>query len=193
MQFQTVRGAAIKRYLEAVARLRIAVFREWPYLYAGSAEYEQGYLRHYAECPDSTLVLALDDERVVGASTALPLAAAEPEFQAPFHARGLDTARYYYLAESVLQPAYRGYGAGHRFFDAREAVARQLGFEHAAFCAVVRPPDDPRRPADYRPLDGFWSRRGYARAEGLVCEFSWPDTGAAQETYKPLQFWWRRL
>ncbi|MGM0670819.1 GNAT family N-acetyltransferase [Thioalkalivibrio sp.] len=193
MEFRTVSGAGIVPYLEDVARLRIAVFSEWPYLYQGSAEYEARYLQDYVDCPDSTLVLALEGRRVVGASTALPLAAAEPEFQAPFREHGLDPAAYYYLAESVLEPDYRGQGAGHRFFDEREAAARRLGFAHATFCAVVRPEDHPRRPARYRPLDAFWEKRGYHRAEGLVCHFPWPDIGETQDSLKPLQFWWRRL
>ncbi|WP_018141792.1 GNAT family N-acetyltransferase [Thioalkalivibrio sp. ALJ7] len=193
MQFRTVGGAGIAAYLEDVARLRIAVFREWPYLYEGTPEYEEAYLQEYVDCPDSTLVLALDGERVVGASTALPLAAAEAEFQAPFVERGLEPAAYYYLAESVLEPAFRGQGAGHRFFDEREAAARRLSFAHAVFCSVIRPDDHPRRPANYRPLDGFWAKRGYEKAGGLVCEFPWPDIGMTEETFKPLQFWWRRL
>ncbi|WP_017941322.1 MULTISPECIES: GNAT family N-acetyltransferase [unclassified Thioalkalivibrio] len=193
MEFRTVSGAGIAPYLEDVARLRIAVFREWPYLYEGSAEYEARYLQDYVDCPDSTLVLALDGDRVVGASTALPLVAAEPEFQAPFRAQGLDPVAYYYLAESVLEPAFRGQGAGHRFFDEREAAARRLGFSHATFCAVVRPDDHPRRPPRYRSLDGFWEKRGYSRAEGVIGYFPWPDIGEAQESLKPLQFWWRRL
>ncbi|WP_019593902.1 GNAT family N-acetyltransferase [Thioalkalivibrio sp. ALM2T] len=193
MEFRIVGGAGIVPYLEDVARLRIAVFREWPYLYDGSAEYEERYLQDYVDCPDSTLVLALEGDRVVGASTALPLAAAEAEFQAPFLEQGRDPAAYYYLAESVLEPDFRGQGAGHRFFDEREAAARRLGFAHATFCAVVRPDDHPRRPADYRPLDGFWKKRGYQRAEGRVGHFPWPDIGERQESLKPLQFWWRRL
>ena len=34
-------GAALDPMLPAIARLRIEVFRAWPYLYDGSAEYEQ--------------------------------------------------------------------------------------------------------------------------------------------------------
>ncbi|OOC48219.1 hypothetical protein B0684_11135 [Thioalkalivibrio versutus] len=94
--------------------------------------------------------------------------------------------------ESAIQSASPS-GAGHRFFDEREAAARRLGFAHATFCAVVRPEDHPRRPAGYRSLDGFWKKRGYRRAEGRVGHFPWPDIGERQESLKPLQFWWRRL
>jgi hypothetical protein len=34
-------GAALARGLPALARLRIAVFRSWPYLYDGTLEHEQ--------------------------------------------------------------------------------------------------------------------------------------------------------
>ena len=37
-------GAAIIPALPALARLRITVFRDWPYLYDGAMTYEQGYL-----------------------------------------------------------------------------------------------------------------------------------------------------
>ena len=58
------------------------------------------------------------------------------------------------------------------FFDRREAQARSLGrFTHSAFCAVVRPPDHPLRPKDYVPLDAFWGRRGYDRADGMTAHF----------------------
>ncbi len=37
-------GADIARHIDAIADLRIAVFRDWPYLYEGSREYEARYL-----------------------------------------------------------------------------------------------------------------------------------------------------
>ena len=37
------------------------------------------------------------------------------------------------VAESVLLPAWRGRGMGHRFFDLREEHARSLGRRWAAF------------------------------------------------------------
>jgi GNAT superfamily N-acetyltransferase len=99
----------------------------------------------------------------------------------------------FYCAESVLLPEYRGQGAGHAFFDAREAHARALGRSHAAFCSVIRPADHPARPADHRPLDAFWTGRGYAPLPGAIAQFRWKDLGEAGQTEKPLQFWTRAL
>jgi hypothetical protein len=38
--------------------------------------YEEKYLAGYFACPDSIVVLAFDDAKLIGASTGLPLAAA---------------------------------------------------------------------------------------------------------------------
>ncbi|MEY2961715.1 MAG: hypothetical protein RLZ60_1545, partial [Pseudomonadota bacterium] len=90
-------------------------------------------------------------------------------------------------------PDYRGQGAGHVFFDMREAKAKALGRRYVAFCSVMRPEDHPARPADYRPLDGFWRKRGYEKLDGVIARFKWTDHGDAEQTEKPLQFWMKAL
>lgn len=189
-----LRGAAIAPRLDEVARLRIAVFREYPYLYDGDLDYEARYLRAYVETPDSLCVLALHGDRVVGASTALPLADEGPEFQQPFLERGIPVDEVFYCAESVVLPEFRGRGLGNRFFDAREAHARALGrFRWTAFAAVDRDPGDPRRPPGARGNESLWTRRGYVRQPGMTMRLAWKEIGEAEESEKPLTFWLRPL
>ena len=191
--FEVLTGDRIAPALEDVARLRITVFRDYPYLYDGTLEYERDYLATFAKAEGAVIVVARDAGAIVGASTGCLLRSEHAEFRQPFEARGLDVNSIFYCAESVLLPEYRGQGAGHRFFDAREAHARALGMRQSAFCAVQRPPDHPLRPADYTPLDTFWRRRGYAPVEGLIAHFLWRDRGENHDTPKPLQFWMREL
>jgi GNAT superfamily N-acetyltransferase len=186
-------GAALQAALPDLARLRITVFAAWPYLYAGSEDYEREYLAEFTASPDAVLVAAYDGERIVGAATASPLIAQDDYIREPFVAAGIDPAGEFYFGESVLLPDYRGQGIGHAFFDHREAAARAWGARHASFCAVVRPADHPARPADYVPLDAFWGKRGYAPVPGLVGSFAWQDHGEAEETAKPMQYWTRDL
>ena len=186
---RTVAGPALGPWLDAVARLRIAVFRDWPYLYAGDFGYEQDYLRAYARSPDSVFVLAFDGDDVVGASTGLPLADDTIEFQKPFLDAGRDVGEVFYFGESVLLPAYRGRGLGHRFFDEREAHARALGrFTTTAFCAVDRAGDDPRRPAGHRGNEAFWTGRGYVRQPGMTVRLAWQELGEPAPTEGSRQF-----
>ncbi|MCC5806634.1 MAG: GNAT family N-acetyltransferase [Opitutales bacterium] len=187
-------GRDAEPFADAVAALRITVFREFPYLYDGSPDYERGYLQRYFECPDSVVVLAREGGEVVGASTGMPLDAEEAEFRAPFENAGHDTAAIYYFGESILLPRLRGRGIGHRFFDEREARARRLGrFTHCAFCAVERPADHPRRPRGYRPHDAFWTKRGYTRQPTLRTAFTWQDLDEPEPSPKPMVFWTRKL
>lgn len=190
----TCSGEAVAPCLGDLARLRIAVFREYPYLYEGDAQYEQRYLAAYARSPRSVFVLALDGGRVVGASTGLPLADDGEAFHRPFLERGLPLSEVFYFGESVLLPEYRGQGLGHRFFDEREAHAQRLGgFRVTAFCAVERADGDPRRPAGYRPNDVFWRKRGYVRQEDMFCALDWKEAGDDAPTTHPLRFWLRPL
>lgn len=188
------RGEQVIPRLADVARLRIAVFRDFPYLYDGDERFEQKYLKAYAESPDSVFVLAFDGDEVIGASTGIPLVQDGEAFQQPFFDRGLSVDDVFYCGESVLLPRYRGLGLGHRFFDEREAHARRLGgFATTAFCAVDRTPDDARRPDDYRPNDAFWHKRGYARQDGMRMRLAWRELGEADESEKTLTFWLRAL
>ena len=186
-------GPVALPFLGELAELRIAVFREYPYLYDGSREYEERYLRGYAQSPRALVVLARDGERVVGAATAVPLVEHGDEVVPVFEAAGIAPSDVYYFGESVLRVEYRGRGVGHAFFDAREAAARAGGFRIATFCAVDRGADHPARPAGYVPHDAFWTKRGYVKRPDLVARFSWKDLGAAAETEKPMVFWIREL
>lgn len=194
VELRLLRPAEYARWRADVARLRIEVFRAFPYLYDGDVGYEERYLETYAQSADSLWVLALDGERVVGVSTGLPLADEDPAFKQPFVERGIDPQRVFYFGESVLLPVYRGLGLGHRFFDVREAHARAIGrFDWTAFAAVDRAADDLRRPAGHRDNDAFWAKRGYVRQPGMGFGLTWKELGEAGESEKPLTYWLRAL
>ena len=189
---ESLTGSAIEPVLDDLARLRITVFRDWPYLYDGDLAYERDYLSAYLR-PGAVVVAAHDAGRLVGAATGAPMAQHADEFAAAFAGRPESLDDIFYCAESVLLPPYRGRGLGHAFFDRREAQARALGLGWSAFCSVRRPEDHPARPADYRPLDAFWRKRGYQPLPGVAAQFAWRDIGAPSETEKPLQFWIKPL
>lgn len=188
-----VTGAGLAEIIPALARLRIAVFRDFPYLYDGDAAYEASYLADFAAADGAVVVVARDDAEIVGAATAAPLATQDAAWRDPLAAAGFDIARTFYFGKSVLLGRYRGQGIGHAFFDHREAQARAHGAAHAAFCSVIRAADHPARPADYRPLDAFWRGRGYAPLDGVTAWFDWKAVGGRVEEAHELQYWMRAL
>ena len=130
---RTVTGHDILPYLPDLARLRISVFRDWPYIYDGDVAHEEQYLQTYVQAPGAAIIIAAADQKIVGAATCLPMPAATPNIQLPFIDCGWDVSKIFYFGESVLLKAYRGRGIGVKFFSQREAQA--AGFETATFCA----------------------------------------------------------
>lgn len=193
MEVRVLTGEALDAALDDVARLRLTVFRDWPYLYDGDLEYERAYLQNYRDSAQAVMVGAFDGVQLVGAATGTPMEDHADDFAKAFSSTAYALGDIFYCAESVLLSRYRGHGIGHRFFDAREAHARSLGRRYAAFCSVIRPDDHPQRPAAYNALDPFWRKRGYAVLSGVIARFDWTDVGQSRPSPKPLQFWIRQL
>ena len=189
-QLFEVRGPELEPWIDTLGGLRIAIFREFPYLYEGDLKYEREYLRGYLNCPRSLVVFAQDAAgRTIGATTCMPMADESEGFRGPFERAGVPTDDVLYLGESIVLPEFRGGGLGGEFFARREAHARRLGLRTTAFCAVDRPADHPARPAAHRPLDDFWTRQGYRRRPELQAVFPWKEVGEEQESPKTLTFW----
>lgn len=185
-----ISGAELEPWLNALGKLRIRVFREFPYLYDGTLDYERSYLGIYQRCARSRIVLVtVTNGELVGATTCMPLADEAPEFQKPFLDAGLGVDDCLYFGESIVLPDWRGRGLGKEFFARREAHARRLGMTATAFCAVDRPGNHPLRPKEYRPLDGFWNAQGYTKRSDLSAVFPWKEIGEDSESSKSLTFW----
>jgi GNAT superfamily N-acetyltransferase len=193
IRITTHTGKAARPFLNEIARLRIAVFREFPYLYDGALDYEMDYLEEYVSSDDSLIVIANHGAEIVGASTGIPLAEADTEFRKPVEAAGFDARDIFYFGESVLLPEFRGQGLGHRFFDEREKHAMNVGFRSAGFFSVIRSADHPLKPVHYRSHDAFWKKRGYTRQHAIIARFPWKQLGEPQETLHELVFWLREL
>ena len=186
-------GDELAAALPDLAHLRMQVFRDWPYLYEGTFDYEHRYLQSYRDSAGAILVGAFDGDQLIGAATGTPMEDHADDFGAAFAQSDWPLTDIFYCAESVLLPAYRGQGIGHAFFDAREAHARQMGRRFAAFCAVIRPQNHPLRPSDYAPLDPFWRKRGYAPLAGVIANYTWQDIDETAQSAKQMQFWGKSL
>lgn len=181
-------------YIEEIAALRIEVFREFPYLYDGSFDYEREYLARYFNAPDAKIFLVFDGNKSIGVTTCIPLWHEIPEIQKPFTEKGLNVKEYFYFGESILQKEYRGKGIGKRFFQYREDEAKKHpDVKFTTFCAVLRRNEHALKPLQYKPLDGFWTKSGYIFQPELYTFLSWKDVDQLNETPKKLGFWIKKL
>ena len=192
--FRRIIGADIAAYADDLARLRIEVFREFPYLYDGNEAYERTYLQTYVKSPRSLAVLVYDGTELIGASTGLPMQDETAEFQRPFVENGYDIETIFYCGESVLRKDYRGRGIYKHLFQAREQHAAELpGIALCTFCGVRRPSDHPLCPSDYVPLNAIWQRFGYTEQPQLETSYVWKDIAEAEPSAKTMRFWTKFL
>ncbi|MEF2230393.1 MAG: GNAT family N-acetyltransferase [Pseudodesulfovibrio sp.] len=190
---ELLRGQAIRPHLADVAGLRIAIFREYPYLYRGAPDYEQRYLSVYADSPDALAILARDGGALAGAVTAIPLRDEAEALAAPVRAALGSLDAVYYVGELLFLPPYRGLGLGSELLARVEEQAGAMGrFAHLTCATVIRPDDHPERPDGFIPIDRFLARAGFKRMDGVVAAFDWPELDGVSVPHG-MQYWIKPL
>ncbi|CAO3433345.1 GNAT family N-acetyltransferase [Azospirillum endophyticum] len=194
IRVERLAGTALAGRLEELAVLRLAVLGEFPYLYPGSAAYEERYLSGLASLPGGLILAAFDRHRMVAAATGAPLDQELDALRDPFIHAGRDPRSIFYFGEVVVLPSHRGRGIGTALLEIGESHIRGgARFASAAFGEIVRSTDHPRRPKAYRTPDAAWRRLGYRLEPEIGGTLSWCDACDREETAKPLRFWGKSL
>ena len=184
----------IDKFIDDIARLRISIFREYPYLYDGDKVYEADYLKKFIHTEDSIMVLAFSDENIVGALTGLPLRYEEPNVREPWIQSNIPVDHLYYFSEGLLLREYRNRGIGRRMFQLAENwVENTQRYEAFTLATVIRNDDHPKKPKGYHSTDPFWEKLGYRKSNGIICTIPWKEVGEPQESPKPLLFWSKNI
>lgn len=194
LTFLELNGAEGRKFAREIASLRINVFRDFPYLYEGSQDYELQYLETYFKAKKSIVFIAFSGEKAVGVTTGVWAAEEEESFKKPFIEKAINPETVFYLGESVLLPEFRGLGIGRKFFSVREAYASRIGnIAMLSFASVLRSSDHPLKPKNYKTLNPFWRSLGYSPVPGMTTRYSWTDLGDRNESEKTLEFWMKSI
>ena len=184
-------GKEIVPYIKDLARLRIEVFREYPYLYDGNFEYEEKYLSKFSEVEDAYLVLVFDKEQVIGAFTGIPMRFEDTTIVSHIPLDTLNNS--FYLSEIILQKNFRGKGIGmHLFHLLEEKIIGLKKYNRIYFASVVRPENHPQKPTGYKSLDAMWLSKGYSPTPYL-CTLSWKEVDEQAESEKTLALWEKEI
>jgi GNAT superfamily N-acetyltransferase len=80
-------------------------------------------------------------EKVVGASTGLPMLRETPNIRKPFQDRGDDLSQIFYFSESVLLPEYRGKGVATLVLKELEKWSLELNFTRLILETGIKQPE----------------------------------------------------
>lgn len=194
IRLECLYGSAAKTHMEVLAAFRINYFREFPYLYDGTMEYELRYLDGFFNHPEACLRIGWDGDRVVAVSTSIPLISDYEivgDAEKLFSQRGLNGRSFIYFGEIILVPEVRGQGLFARIFADQESDAALKGYSGTCFLAVVRNSDHPLWPKGYVQPWGKWIHLGYQKTE-ILTDFNWPTlqvTGRSIDQSNPMAFW----
>jgi hypothetical protein len=195
IKIRSFTGSSFREFIPCIARLRLEIFREYPYLQERNIEEEKQFLKKHSEHPEAIAILVFEGSTIVGASMGIPMIYEKKEYQKSLLERRLNPAAIFYFDTSTLLKQYRGRGITHHFFDLKELHAKTLNhFEHTCFFNVDRtetpliPP-----PADYLSLHNFWRQRGYIHHPDIVQHIDWRDVGELEITKKKLSCWIKNL
>ncbi|MBP1932225.1 GNAT family N-acetyltransferase [Ammoniphilus resinae] len=193
--FERLIGKEIEPYVEQFAWFRLNDFKEFPYLYDGNLEHERENFQKYMDEEQSLLIVAKDGEKVIAVSTGIP-------FDSPFMGKesadlflqnGLNPKDFYYFAETIILPEYRGQAIGRDLYKMKEDFAREMGYKEVCFIAVEREEDHPLRPDTYKSPKNFWGHLGYEKLD-ISVSFEYPTIQASGKTEMAsnLMFFWKK-
>ncbi|QQR48636.1 GNAT family N-acetyltransferase [bacterium] len=195
LEIRTFSGPEARQYSSDIINIRF-LFKEFPYLYQGTVEYEVEYLETYFKSPNAIILLVFDNDKVVGFANAIPLVEELEEIKAPFIKKGLNLDDYLYIGEVMLYPEYRKKGIVKRFYESLKIVeddARAKGFRSTIFMMVDRPEDHPLRPEGYQPLDAMCRYFGYGLAPDMKIALAWTQVDTGMETDNTLSIWEKKI
>ena len=188
---KTFTGPEAREHFRDLAHFRISLFKEFPYLYQGTEDYEKEYLETYFRSPNSHIILVYDRNKLIACSTGIPLTEEMKEIQEPFLKNNISPSAYFYIGEVLILPEYRGKGILRKFFEAHESYAHKKGLSRMVFMTVDRPNDHPHKPQNYRELKPIWNHFSYEKMQdGMKVNLSWNQIDSNdREVHNTLSLW----
>ena len=181
-----------------IAKQRLAVFKEYPYLYRGTFSEEYAYLGWFLKLPHTAVAVAYRQDEPVGFLTGTSFTDFDEHFEGTidlFKKAGFDHTLYYYFGEVIILPEYRGLGLSKQLFAAMENYVRtKTSFSKACFVCEEHE-QHPLKPKDYKELSVLWLRFGYKKTD-LPVYFNWPtiqQNGQTKEQEHVMNYWIKNL
>jgi GNAT superfamily N-acetyltransferase len=121
--------------------MRIVFFREQPYCYAGSFEYEKEYLSFYTREQLSLVVVAEIDSDIIGIATGIPfltLAHFFGNIQEQYETLNININKVFYIGDVIVKPEHRGKGLASKLLSLIYEFALSQGFTKISVCTGVQ-------------------------------------------------------
>lgn len=199
--FQTKKfSECSEQEITQLAHMRATYFKEYPYLYDGSLDYEENYLGEYKEkAIDGYLVQAFheknSEKKLVGILTGCGFCSdieIVRDGAKLFEEKNISTQDRYYLGEAIIIPEYQHKKILPRMlYKLGQKVIQLQKYTSLCFLTVIREENDARKPEGYKSTDQLWGKLGCYKAD-VTCSFEWPTImpdKSVQNIFNDVEFW----
>lgn len=192
-------GEDILDKVRDIALFRIKYFKDYPYLYEGSLEYEEEYLCEYSKDQKSLVITIHNKEKkIVGVSTSIPLISSAKIVTTAkdlFLSSGLNPSNFFYYGEIILDYSIRQKGLSRKIYNLQDMHAHRLGYRSIAIATVIRDGEDSLGQRSRIFADPLWTALGFKKTD-ILFSYNWPTIfpdGSIQNTDNKMVYWVKHL
>jgi ribosomal protein S18 acetylase RimI-like enzyme len=194
IDIQLYSGKDMEPEIETLGEFRLRYFREFPYLYVGTKENEQGHLAEYLANPSARLLIARDGEKTIGVGIGSMLSTEKEILEQTaeaFRQHDWNPSDFFYFGEMIFTPEYRGRGIGKQMLDMLKKAGIEQDATRFCFLAVDRADDDPGKPPEHLDSATIFQKFGFTKTS-IPVVFEWPTIqpdGSIEKAANTLSFW----
>ncbi len=195
--FKLLVGNELQNILPFMAQQRMAVFRDYPYLYEGNPNVEHEYLKWFASLPHSSVIMAYLDGKPIGWISGTGFADFDVHFKGSnelLKKNGYDSRKFYYIPEAIIVSEHRDTLLLEELHTLIAKHAKTLHYSALCF-AEESHEQHPLKPADYKGLEELYRVAGYTPTQ-MIITFSWltiQADGSVKDEEHELCYWIKEL
>ena len=191
---EVLKGNEVIPHLKRLIEIRLSFYRDYPYLYDGSIEDEENYLRMYGNSENTLLVVAKRDDEVVGAILGLPLPESPEENKEAFQDLEISPEDLFYLGDNIVIRELKIGNVQEQMYHQFEGAVNHLKkYRGIVVCEIERDVNDPKKITNDTFYEFAWHTQGFIREPNQIVNFSWKEIGDSKSSNHHMVFWRKSL
>lgn len=202
LSYKSLSKENFENYFRDLANMRIKYFSEFPYLYAGSLEYEYPYLSGYLNHKDGRIIVVLEKNQVIGMATGFPLhqnmnnsTDITKWFRTTAKIHKKEATSCFYLGEVIIKSSMRQNGVAYHLTKFIENDFLNRGYKKSVLITVERDKEHPLAPSRYFPMEYTLKKMKYKEMgvkEAVIYDTNQID-GSIKSDTNTMIFWEKTL
>lgn len=187
---EVLKGNEVIPYLKKWIEIRLLFYKDYPYLYDGTMEGEEHYLRMYSNSENTLLVMAKRGEEIIGAVIGLPLPESPEENKDAFQEAGMLQEELFYLGDSIVTKEFKTSNVQEQMYHKFESAVKHLEkYRGIVVCEIERDVNDPKKVANDTFYELAWNNRGFIKEPNQTVLFSWQEIDDVESSDHRMVFW----